>query len=80
MPSALASERAGYSVHAGDLHVHSCHGEALDACAPSSDCTAESFQTSGSFSYAELRTMYEALGIDWFTATDHSYCINSETE
>jgi len=68
------------SVHAGDLHVHSCHGEALNACAPSTDCAAETLQTSGSFTYAQLRTQYEALGLDWFTASDHSYCINSDAE
>jgi len=71
---------SGVTVHAGDLHVHSCHGEALNACAPSTDCAAESMQNSGSFTYAQLRTQYEALGIDWFTATDHSYCINSDAE
>lgn len=66
--------------YAGDLHVHSCHGEAVNACAPSSDCAAESFQTSGSFSYAQLKTQYQALDIDWITATDHSYCIASNAE
>jgi hypothetical protein len=70
----------GISVHAGDLHVHTCHGEASGACAPSANCTAESLQLSGSFSLAALRTQYEALGLEWFTATDHSYCINSPTE
>ena len=78
LPNALAG--AGASLHPGDLHVHSCHGEAAGACAPSSNCTAETLQLSGSFSYAQLRSQYEALGIDWFTATDHSYCINSTGE
>jgi hypothetical protein len=66
--------------HAGDLHVHSCHGEAVGACAPSDNCGAESFQVSGSFSYAQLKSQYQALGIDWFTATDHSYCIDTASE
>ncbi|MEM7308088.1 MAG: CehA/McbA family metallohydrolase [Planctomycetota bacterium] len=70
----------GMGVHAGDLHVHSCHGEAAGACAPSGDCAAESFQTSGSFTYAQLKSQFQALGLDWFTATDHSYCINSDSE
>lgn len=78
LPAPLAA--VGASVHPGDLHVHSCHGEAAGACAPSSNCTAETLQLSGSFSYAQLRSQYEALGIDWFTATDHSYCINSTSE
>jgi len=78
LPQALAS--SGWSVHAGDLHVHSCHGEATNACAPSADCAAESFQTSGSFTYAQLKSQYQALGLDWFTATDHSYCIDSDAE
>ena len=72
--------RATATVHAGDLHVHSCHGEALNACAPSEDCPAETLQTAGSFTYAELKSQYQALGYDWFTATDHSYCINDEAE
>ncbi len=79
-PSVQASFGAGVSVHVGDLHVHSCHGEAANSCSPSSNCTAESLQLSGSFSYAQLKTQYQALGYDWFTATDHSYCINSTAE
>ena len=79
-PGSLASRAGAIHIHAGDLHVHSCHGEAVNACAPSDDCAAESFQTSGDFTYAELRTHYEALGYDWFTATDHSYCINDTAE
>ncbi len=80
LPGSFTLGNPTVSVHAGDLHVHSCHGEAVGACPPSTDCTAESLQTSGSFSYAELRSQYEALGLDWFTATDHSYCINSDAE
>lgn len=79
-PQMLSQSLGSFTVHAGDLHVHSCHGEASNACAPSGDCAAESFQTSGSFSYAQLKTQYQALGLDWFTATDHSYCINSDAE
>ena len=80
-------ERAGGTLaasmpheHAGDLHVHSCRGEASGACAPSGNCGAESLQVSGSFSYAQLKSQYIALGVDWFTATDHSYCIDSAAE
>ena len=80
-PESLYAELgSGLEIHAGDLHVHSCHGEALGACSPSANCTAETAQLSGSFSFAELRAQYEALGLDWFTATDHSYCINSDSE
>jgi hypothetical protein len=82
-PAARGPESIGgrsVEVHAGDLHVHSCHGEAVNACSPSQDCPAESLQTSGSFSYAQLRSQYQALGLDWFTATDHSYCIDSDAE
>ena len=71
---------AGYTIHAGDLHVHSCHGEAAGACAPSDNCTAETFQLSGSFSLAELKTQFQALGVDWFTSTDHSYCVDTDPE
>jgi hypothetical protein len=82
LPSASLEASFGgtVNVHAGDLHVHSCHGEASGACAPSSNCTAETLQLSGSFSYGDLKTQYQALGYDWFTATDHSYCINSTSE
>lgn len=81
LPQTLsASLGAPTSVHVGDLHVHSCHGEAAGACAPSSNCTAETLQLSGSFSYAQLKGQYQALGYDWFSATDHSYCINSTSE
>lgn len=79
-PPSFAAALPGVSVHSGDLHVHSCHGEALGACSPSSNCTAESLQVSGAFSYAQLKSQYQALGLDWFTATDHSYCINSGSE
>jgi hypothetical protein len=75
-----ASLGSGVSVHAGDLHVHSCHGESAGACSPSSNCTAETLQTSGSFSYAQLKSQFQTLGYDWYTATDHSYCINSTAE
>lgn len=66
--------------HAGDLHVHSCRGEASGACSPSGNCGAETLQVSGSFSYAQLKSQFQALGVDWFTATDHSYCIDSASE
>lgn len=69
-----------FDVHRGDLHVHSCHGEAVGACAPSSNCTAESLQLSGSFSFAQLKSQYQALGVDFFTSTDHSYCIDDDAE
>jgi hypothetical protein len=67
-------------VHPGDLHVHSCHGEAIGACAPFGNCGAESFQVTGSFTYSQLKSQYAALGVDWFTATDHSYCMDSANE
>ena len=68
------------AVYAGDLHVHSCHGEAVNACAPSGDCAAENFQIAGSFSYAQLKSQFQALGISWFSANDHSFCIDSSSE
>ena len=67
-------------IHGGDLHVHSCHGEAAGACAPFGNCGAESLQISGSFTYAQLKSQYQALGLDWYTATDHSYCMDSANE
>jgi len=40
-PATLLSTAGVLTLHAGDLHVHSCHGEAANACAPSTDCAAE---------------------------------------
>ena len=80
VPGSFAQGNAGASVHAGDLHVHSCAGEALGACSPYGNCGAETLQTSGSFTYSQLASQYQALGMDWFTGTDHSYCINSQGE
>ncbi|MDP6956539.1 MAG: CehA/McbA family metallohydrolase, partial [Planctomycetota bacterium] len=79
LPSGLTSLGSGSSVHFGDMHVHSCYGEVFNACGDGS-CPAESTQISGSFSYAQLKGQYLSLGMDWFTATDHSYCINSAAE
>jgi hypothetical protein len=79
-PPSFQAAHGSSTVHAGDLHVHSCHGEAVNACAPSGNCAAESFQTSGSFSYAQLKSQFQALGLDWFAATDHSYCIDDDAE
>lgn len=80
LPPTVAAAGGPLTLASGDLHVHSCHGEAIGACSPSGNCAAETLQLSGSFSYAELRSQYEALGLNWFTATDHSYCINSDAE
>ncbi len=79
-PPSFQATHGASTVHAGDLHVHSCHGEAVGACAPSGNCAAESFQVSGSFSYAELKSQYQALELDWIAATDHSYCIDDDAE
>jgi hypothetical protein len=80
VPKSLLEIMPELTIHAGDLHVHSCHGEALDTCEPSDNCFAETLQVSGSFTFEELKSQYQALGIDWFTSTDHSYCINSDEE
>ncbi|MFT5150974.1 MAG: hypothetical protein ACI841_000959 [Planctomycetota bacterium] len=80
IPPTYLAQHLGAGLHAGDLHVHSCHGESAGACSPSANCTAESLQTSGSFSYAQLKSQFQALGLDWYSATDHSYCINSGSE
>ena len=61
----------------GDLHVHNCRDEASGGC---NDCPAESFNTSGAFTNADLKPMFQALGFDFFSSTTHSYCINSDSE
>lgn len=84
LPPLVRSFRAeglgSFDIHPGDLHVHSCKGEAVNACAPFEDCTAETLQTSGSFDYSQLKSQFQSLGYDWFTATDHSYCIDAASE
>ncbi len=79
LPDGLTSLGSNSSVHFGDMHVHSCYGEALNACGDG-NCYAESLQLSGSFTYTQLKHQYQSLGMDWFTATDHSYCVNSAAE
>lgn len=80
LPTSFSTGNSTASLHRGDMHVHTCHGEALGACSPSSNCVAETLQVSGSYTLDQLKTQYQALGMDWYTATDHSYCINSDAE
>ena len=61
----------------GDLHVHNCRDEAINGC---DSCAAESTNITGSFTNAQLKTQFQAIGFDWFSSTTHSYCINSNTE
>ncbi len=61
----------------GDLHVHNCRDEAIGGC---DSCSAESFNISGAFSNADLKPQFQALGMDFFSSTTHSYCINSTSE
>lgn len=63
--------------HAGDLHVHNCRDEAVGGC---DSCAAESFNITGSFSNAQLKGQFQALGFGFFSTTTHSYCINSTGE
>lgn len=67
--SADGSTRNAGAWHRGDLHVHNCRDEAVSGC-PS--CAAESFNISGSFSNADLKPQFQALGMDWFSTTTHS--------
>ena len=79
-PASFIQAMGAASIQRGDMHVHTCHGESLGACAPSGNCTAESFQVTGSFTLAELKSQFIALGSSWYTVTDHSYCINDDAE
>jgi len=63
--------------YAGDLHVHNCRDQAAGGC-PS--CAAESFNLTGSYSNAQLKPQFQALGFGFFSTTTHSYCINNDTE
>ncbi|MFT7516976.1 MAG: hypothetical protein ACI84O_000762 [Myxococcota bacterium] len=76
MPPPFANRGAG-GWAAGDLHVHNCRDEAVGGC---DSCAAESFNISGAFSNADLKPQFQALGMDFFSSTTHSYCINSLSE
>ena len=69
--------RGGQDWFAGDLHVHNCRDQAVGGCP---DCPAESVNITGSFTNADLKAQYVALGMDWFSSSTHSYCINSDAE
>ena len=62
---------------AGDLHVHNCRDEAIGGC---DSCAAESFNITGAFTNADLKTQFQSLGMEFFSSTTHSYCINSNSE
>lgn len=76
-PPGAAELLGGGSWVRGDLHVHNCRDEASGGCP---DCAAESFNTADAFSNADLKTQFLALGMDFFSNTTHSYCINSDAE
>ncbi|MBL7009359.1 MAG: CehA/McbA family metallohydrolase [Planctomycetes bacterium] len=69
--------RAAGAWYAGDLHVHNCRDEAVGGC-PS--CAAESVNITGAFTNADLKPQFQALGMDFFSTTTHSYCIQSTAE
>ena len=69
--------RGGGAWVKGDLHVHNCRDQAIGGCP---DCAAESANVSGSYSNADLKVQFQALGFDYFSTSTHSYCINSDAE
>ncbi|MDP6128924.1 MAG: hypothetical protein QGH77_04895 [Planctomycetota bacterium] len=71
------SSRSSGAWYAGDFHVHNCRDEATNGCP---DCDAEALNTTGSFSNADLKPQFQALGLDFFSTTTHSYCINNISE
>jgi len=75
--AAMGSGRAAGAWYAGDLHVHNCRDEAVGGC-PS--CAAESVNITGAFTNADLKPQFQALGMDFFSTTTHSYCIQSPNE
>ncbi|MDP6962556.1 MAG: CehA/McbA family metallohydrolase [Planctomycetota bacterium] len=76
MPPPYAGRASGTWV-TGDMHVHNCRDEAVGGC---DSCAAESFNLTGSFTNADLKPQFQALGMDFFSSTTHSYCINSDNE
>ena len=76
-PEWYRTTRGAGDWYVGDLHVHNCRDEAVSGCP---DCPAESVNITGSFTNANLKAQFVALGFDWFSTTTHSYCINSDTE
>ncbi len=77
-PPAAWTRRAGQTGawYKGDLHVHNCRDQAIGGCPE--DCAAESFNITGSFSTAQLKSQFQALGFDWFSSSSHSYCISDQ--
>jgi hypothetical protein len=73
----LGLSRGSATWHAGDLHVHNCRDQASLGCP---DCNAESFNLTGSFTNADLKPQFQALGMTWFSTTTHSYCVNNDAE
>lgn len=61
----------------GDLHVHNCRDQATLGCP---NCAAESFNITGAFTNAQLRSQFQALGYQFFSTSTHSYCIQGSAE
>ncbi len=76
-PNGNGTGRSAGAWYAGDFHVHNCRDEASNGCP---DCDAEALNISGSFTNADLKSQFKALGFDFFSTTTHSYCINSDNE
>jgi len=60
-----------------DLHVHNCRDESIGGC-PS--CPAETLNVSAAFTNAQLKSQYQALGLEAFASTSHSYCLEDPNE
>ncbi len=76
-PAGRTAALGGGGWYKGDLHVHNCRDQAVGGC---DSCAAESFNITGSYSNADLKSQFQALGFDFFSTTTHSYCINSDAE
>ncbi|HEX9792405.1 MAG TPA: CehA/McbA family metallohydrolase [Planctomycetota bacterium] len=73
-PAAWTARAGSLRWAAGDLHVHNCRDQAVGGCPQ--DCAAESFNVTGSFTNAQLKAQFQALGFDYFSTSTHSYCLN----
>ncbi|MCZ7391735.1 MAG: CehA/McbA family metallohydrolase [Candidatus Methanoperedens sp.] len=73
---------ASSSYYYGDLHVHSGYSSLIggydgDMLTPDDACSYELQSWWGS-TIPDLRDQAQALGLNWFSLTDHSYCLDPD--